>query len=82
MTQQQIIQRGFNHGYLLEKYIPKLAKGLIRGIQAKKHPYAIGFVEGGAQYVRERDADHKREELNALRSQTHEKPDRDYDLSK
>lgn len=53
MTEEEQIQKGFNHGYQLQKHQPELAKTLQEGFQDKKAPYALGFIAGSQEYVLE-----------------------------
>lgn len=49
-----IIQKAFNAGYLIEKYLPKLSKVLVNGFQNKQSPFAQGFIAGSQEMVNER----------------------------
>ena len=50
----QVIQKAFNAGYLIEKYLPKLSKLLVKGFQDKSNPYAEGFIGGAKEMATER----------------------------
>ena len=54
MTADQITQRAFNAGYLVEKHLPQLSKLLLKGFQGNEHPYVKGFVAGSSEMVKER----------------------------
>ena len=54
MTANQITQRAFNAGYLVEKHLPQLSKLLVKGFQGSEHPYVKGFVAGSSEMVKER----------------------------
>ncbi len=54
MTANQITQRAFNAGYLVEKHLPQLSKLLVKGFQRSEHPYVEGFVAGSSEMVKER----------------------------
>ena len=49
-----IIQKAFNAGYLIEKYLPKLSQMLVKGFKDKSSPYAEGFIAGSKEMVAER----------------------------
>lgn len=54
MTANQITQRAFNAGYLVEKHLPQLSKLLVKGFKGSEHPYVKGFVAGSSEMVKER----------------------------
>jgi hypothetical protein len=54
MKEEQLIQKGFNHGYQLEKSNPKLADSLSQGMKDRTHPYTQGFTAGREEYSKER----------------------------
>ena len=47
------IQKAFNAGYLIEKYLPRLFKLLAKGFQDKSNPYVEGFIAGGLEFDKE-----------------------------
>jgi len=49
-----IIQKAFNAGYLIEKYLPQLSKMLVKGFQDSKNPYAQGFIAGSKEFAQEK----------------------------
>ncbi len=49
-----IIQKAFNAGYLIEKYLPQLSRMLTKGFQDSKNPYAEGFIAGANEMGIER----------------------------
>lgn len=53
MTDLELIKKGFNAGYLLEKYDPELAKKILNSLQDKDIPYAQGYQAGVKEYARE-----------------------------
>ena len=55
MTEEQHIQKGFNHGYQLQKLQPELAQSVKEGLSDKDHPYAKGFLAGAQEYSREKE---------------------------
>jgi len=55
MTANQITQRAFNAGYLVEKHLPQLSKLLLKGFQSSEHPYVKGFVAGSSEMAKERE---------------------------
>ncbi len=54
MTDLELIKKGFNAGYLLEKYDPKLAKKILDSLKDKEIPYSQGYQAGVKEYARER----------------------------
>ena len=54
MTEEQYIQKGFNHGYQLQKHQPELAQQLQQGFADKNTPYAQGFTAGSQEYSKEK----------------------------
>jgi hypothetical protein len=55
MATNTIIQRAFNAGYLVEKYLPKLSKLLVSGFQDRNSPFAQGFIAGTKEMGMERN---------------------------
>lgn len=53
MEEQQLIQKGFNHGYFLQKHQPELAQQLQEGFKDPSSAYARGFSAGSAEYSKE-----------------------------
>ncbi len=53
MTDNAIIQKAFNAGYLIEKYLPRLFTLLAKGFQDKSNPYAEAFIAGGREFANE-----------------------------
>ena len=49
-----VIQKAFNAGYLIEKYLPQLSKMLTKGFQDKTNPFAEGFIAGSKEMISER----------------------------
>jgi hypothetical protein len=49
-----VIQKAFNAGYLIEKYLPQLSKMLVKGFQDKTSPFAQGYIAGSKEMVAER----------------------------
>ncbi|KAB2879764.1 hypothetical protein F9K33_07980 [bacterium] len=54
-TPEELIQKGFNDGYLLAKYQPELAVKLAQQ-QNPQSPYYTGLVSGKAEYEAEVNA--------------------------
>ena len=59
MTTTDWVIKGFNAGYIIQKYDPQLSNVLKKGLKHNKNPYAIGFLLGGIQCLKERDLDLK-----------------------
>lgn len=49
-----VIQKAFNAGYLIEKYLPQLSKMLVKGFQDKTSPFAEGYIAGSKEMIAER----------------------------
>lgn len=60
MKTNQITQKGFNAGYLIEKHLPQLSKALSKGFQDSKHPYVEGFVAGCQEMAKEKSQNKSR----------------------
>lgn len=54
----ELITKGFNAGYLIEKHLPELAKQLANGLQDNPHPFAEGFTKGVEEMTKERIMSH------------------------
>ncbi|MFM9947705.1 MAG: hypothetical protein ACKV1O_07180 [Saprospiraceae bacterium] len=54
MATDALFQKAFNAGYLIEKYLPKLSKMLVKGMQDKTSPFAEGFTAGSSEMELER----------------------------
>lgn len=53
MNEEKQINKGFNAGYMLAKHRPELAEQMQKGFVDKENPYALGFIAGTKEYVRE-----------------------------
>ena len=53
MDEKEILE-GFNAGYILEQYRPKLAKELIEGVKDNNSPFVEGFVAGSQAFAKEK----------------------------
>ena len=54
MEMNQITQKAFNAGYLIEKHLPQLSQLLVKGFQGSEHPYVQGFIAGSVEMSKER----------------------------
>ena len=54
MSEEQLIQKGFNHGYQLQKHDPQLAENLAKGWQDQNHPYSQAFAAGRQEFSKEK----------------------------
>lgn len=72
MEDFNLIIKGFNAGYLLEKYDPELSKKIFKGLEGKDIPYVQGYVAGVKEYTLERT-------LERFRSKSKDK-DKDFDI--
>lgn len=73
MTEEQLVQKGFNAGYRLQQLKPKLAAQLQKGFTDREHPYAKGFAAGSEQFVKEQSQDRASFQdryFNKIKSQT------------
>ena len=50
MTDLELIKKGFNAGYLLEKYDPELAKKIFSSLKDQDIPYAKGYIAGSKEF--------------------------------
>ena len=63
MNDLDLITKGFNAGYLLEKHDPALARKLLDNLKDKDLPYAQGFSAGIKEYVREKITERYKEQI-------------------
>jgi hypothetical protein len=54
MSASKLEVRGFNAGYTLEKYVPKLGTALRKSLSNSQNDYAVAFVAGGEEMRKER----------------------------
>lgn len=52
--EDELITKGFNAGYMLEKHLPELAKQLSKSLKDTSHPFAEGFIKGAEEMGLER----------------------------
>jgi len=43
-TELELLKRGFNDGYILQKSKPELAVKIAKSFEEPNHPYANGFI--------------------------------------
>ncbi|MEJ1929165.1 hypothetical protein WDZ92_02670 [Nostoc sp. NIES-2111] len=77
--QESLFLMGFNHGYFLEQYEPKLTKVLVQGLPDPGIPYTDGLKHGSKQFQKERFKDQARQTLNDSQSL---EQDEGFDLSR
>lgn len=53
MKEEELIKRGFNHGYELQKRDPDLAGQIASGFRDYEKPYAKGFISGSIECIKE-----------------------------
>ena len=53
MNDLELIKKGFNAGYLLQKYDPGLAKVVLKSLKDQDIPYAQGYKAGVKEYTLE-----------------------------
>jgi hypothetical protein len=53
--EDKLYKKGFNAGYLLEKYLPALSQLLIRNMQNSEGDFFEGFKDGSDELLSERD---------------------------
>ncbi len=75
-VQEQMYGVGFNHGYLLEKYMPDLVAKMTKTLVVSDE-YTEGFFDGKDEYEIERSEN----ELNDLRNEARDR-DRDTERGK
>jgi hypothetical protein len=71
LNEQQYI-RGFNHGYLMTKYLPNLVAKLIKNIKEATNDYLAGFFSGKEEYELEMTIG-QLNELKQLRNRANDK---------
>ena len=54
MTENSRLKKGFNNGYLLQKYYPELADKISKSFNEKDDLYQSGFKSGVTQYKKEK----------------------------
>jgi hypothetical protein len=83
MTEEQLIQKGFNAGYQLQQLKPKLVTQLQQSFTDQEHPYAKGFTAGSEQFVKDQSqqkASFQDRYFNKIKEQTKGKsPERSKD---
>ena len=52
--EDKIYIKGFNAGYLLEKYLPSLSQLLVRNIQNSEGDFFEGFIAGSNEFLAEK----------------------------
>jgi hypothetical protein len=58
MKNDELLKKGFNAGYLMEKYDPQLSRTLFKSLTDKEIPYAKGYTAGVKEYILERTIEH------------------------
>lgn len=61
--QESLFLMGFNHGYFLEQYEPKLTKVLVQGLPDPGIPYTDGLKYGSKQFQKERFTERAKDAL-------------------
>lgn len=74
-TQEQLYVRGFNHGYILAKYLPELVTKLIKTV-APITDYTEGFFSGKEEY----EIEYTRAQIDELNNLRNRSKDQDRDL--
>jgi hypothetical protein len=82
--EDKLYKKGFNAGYLLEKYLPALSQLLIRNMQNTEGDFFQGFMDGSGEFRSERDRKKSRlmAKLEKLPKQKEKKKDKDFDKEK
>lgn len=55
MSATKLQVRGFNAGYKIEKYLPKLSTSLRNSLANSQNEFALAFVAGGNEMLKERN---------------------------
>ena len=58
MKDIELIKKGFNAGYLLQKHDPELAQKLLQDLKDTDIPYSQGYKAGIKEYTREQIKEH------------------------
>lgn len=53
MGEKDLIIRGFNDGYLIQKHSPSLGVKIASGFKDPSHPYAEAFMNGSIECIKE-----------------------------
>ncbi len=77
MTEEDYIQKGFNHGYQLQKHRPELAKTIQDGFADKQAPYAQGFSAGRQEYSNEKSKEKEAYRPRLLKKSTSKSKSKD-----
>ena len=77
-TEEQQYIKGFNHGYLLTKYLPDLVAKLVKHIKETTNDYLSGFFSGKEEY----ELEISRTQLDELRNIRNKATDRNHDLER
>jgi hypothetical protein len=75
-SQEQQYIRGFNHGYLLTKYLPDLVVQLIKHIKETTNEYISGFFSGKEEW----ELEYEREQLGELENLRNRPRDHERDI--
>lgn len=62
MTPLEATIKGFNAGYLIQKFQPELSRYLAAGLVRKDNPFILGFLLGRREYLLEIGLDVSSEE--------------------
>lgn len=54
MNENFLYTKAFNAGYLIEKFLPQLAKLLTSSLSDTDNDFAQGFLAGSSQYIHEK----------------------------
>ncbi len=57
MTELELMTKGFNAGYLLQKHSPHLSEAIQEGLKSKNKPYVKGFAAGVIECLKEQGID-------------------------
>ena len=60
MNNLELMTKGFNAGFLLEKHNPELSRTILKGFADKNIPFAKGYIAGVKEYTIERTKEHFR----------------------
>ena len=60
MTNEDLMTKGFNTGFLIQKFKPELAKALFKEWENLDDPYLKGMIAGSNEYLLKKEKDKSR----------------------
>lgn len=79
MSATKLQVRGFNAGYKIEKYMPKLGSTLRKSLANSQNEFAEAFVAGGNEMLKERNRSKLLSKMKSTARSLNQSKDRDKD---